>query len=395
MNTTRRQALKTGLLSIGGLTLIPHMGHSETWRKPVALDSSGRALYSPFFKEYLDDSPLVLSEEILAKLNANENPYGPSPKAVEAHKKGASQGNRYAWRELFELIDMIAAKEGVDPEQIMMGPGSSDILEKTGILLFLEGGNIVSADPSYMSMINVAKAVGADWKGVPLKSDWSHDLDAMEAAIDKKTKLVYICNPNNPTGSITDTKALKSFCERVSKKVPVFVDEAYLDFLDDAASKSMVSLIDEGHNIIVARTFSKIHGMAGLRIGYMVSNKKTVKSFQQITRGGMGISYPSVMSALASLKDQEFLKESKKLNNGVRAYVTEELKTMGFDPIPSYTSFIIFPIEMEGKKFLEKMRNQKVAVRAFDIKNKNWCRVSMGTKEEMDIFLSALGTVTA
>ena len=244
-------------------------------------------------------------------------------------------------------------------------------------------------------MINVAKSVGAEWKGVPLKKDWSHDLDAMEAAIDSDTKLVYICNPNNPTGSITDTNKLKDFCARVSKKVPVFVDEAYLDFLDDAASKSMVSLISDENNIIVARTFSKIHGMAGLRIGYMVSNEKTVKNFQQITRGGMGISYPSVMSALASMNDTEFLEKSKKLNNETREYVCEELGKMGFDFIKSYTSFVIFPIALEGKEFLKKMRDQKVAVRAFEIQNKNWCRVSMGTKEEMDVFLKALKTVTA
>lgn len=395
MNTTRRQALKTGILSIGGLTLVPQLGYSETWKKPVHIDSSGKALYSPFFKEYLGESQLVVPDEILAKLNANENPYGPSPKALEAHRSGAEKGNRYAWRELFELIDQIADKEGVKPEQIMMGPGSSDILEKTGVLLFLNGGNIVSADPSYMSMINVAKSVGATWKGVPLKDDWSHDLAAMEAAVDKDTKLVYICNPNNPTGSITDTTALKDFCSRVSKKVPVFVDEAYLDFLDDAASKSMVSLINEENNIIVARTFSKIHGMAGLRIGYMVSNEKTVKDFQEITRGGMGISYPSVMSALASMKDKEFIQKSKKLNNTTREYVCNELGKLGFDFVKSYTSFVIFPIEMDGDQFLKKMRSQKVAIRAFEIQNKNWCRVSMGTKEEMDIFLNALKTVTA
>ena len=395
MNPTRRHVLKTGLLSIGGLTLAPHLSFSETWKSEVMLDELGNALYSPFFKEFLSESQLIAPEDIIAKLNANENPYGPSPKAVQAHQTGASKGNRYAWKELFELIDLLSAKEGVKSEQIMMGPGSSDILEKTGILLFLEGGNIVSADPSYMSMINVAKAVGASWKGVPLKDDWSHDLKAMEAAIDKETKLVYICNPNNPTGSITKTEELKDFCSRVSKKVPVFVDEAYLDFLDDASDKSMVSLISDESNIIVARTFSKIHGMAGLRVGYMVANEKTIKGFQKITRGGMGISYPSVMSALASLKDEVFIEKSKKLNNETREYVCKKLGKMGFDYVKSYTSFVIFPIEMDGKKFLEKMRKQKVAVRAFEIQNKNWCRVSMGTKKEMDLFLDALKMVTA
>ncbi|MEM0941801.1 MAG: histidinol-phosphate transaminase [Bacteroidota bacterium] len=393
MKKTRRQALKTGLLSIGGLTLAPHLSFSESWKSPVSLDNYGNAWYSPFFKEFIDESLIKNPDGILAKLNANENPYGPSPKSIEANKTGAGKGNRYAWRELFQLINKIADKEEVKPENIMMGPGSSDILEKTGILLFVEGGNIVSADPSYMSMINVAKAVGAKWKAIPLKKDWSHDLDAMEAAIDKNTKLVYVCNPNNPTGSITPTAELKDFCSRVSKKVPVFIDEAYLDFMDNPASKSMVSLVNEGKNVMIARTFSKIHGMAGMRVGYMVAKEKTIKEFQEITRGGMGISYPSVMSAIASMDDVEFLEKSKKLNNEVREYVSAELNTMGFDCIKSHTSFVIFPIEMDGKKFLEQMRSQNVAVRAFEIQKKNWCRVSMGTREEMNLFLDAIQTV--
>ena len=175
--------------------------------------------------------------------------------------------------------------------------------------------------------------------------------------------------------------------------MPVFVDEAYLDFLDDADKKSMVSLIKEGKNVIIARTFSKIHGMAGLRIGYMVAKKETVSAFQEITRGGMGISYPSVMAALASMDDSAFVEKSKNLNNEVRDYVSEELGKMGFDYIKSFTSFIIFPIEMEGKAFLKKMKDQQVAVRAFEIQDKNWCRVSMGTKDEMDLFLNAIKTV--
>jgi histidinol-phosphate aminotransferase len=392
MKSSRRQLLKTGLLSVGGLTLVPHLGISESWRSKPAMDASGNALYSPFFKEYID-KPFADPKALLAKLNANENPHGPSPKAVKALQEGAVKGNRYAWQELFGLTNKIAAKEGVDAKNIMMGPGSSDLLEKTGVVLFLEGGNIVSADPAYMSMIRVAEATGASWKGVPLKKDWSHDLDAMEKAIDTNTKLVYICNPNNPTGSLTDAKKLKDFCRRVSDRVPVFVDEAYLEFLEEDERNSMVSLVAEGKNVIVARTFSKVHGMAGLRVGYVVAQEETLNQIQSITRAGMGISYPSIMAASASLDDVEFQTKSRNLNNEARTYVCNELEKMGFDYIPSYTSFVLFPIEMEGKSFLEKMRLQQVGVRAFDIMDRNWCRVSIGTMDEMKLFVSALGTV--
>ncbi|MEQ9298047.1 MAG: histidinol-phosphate transaminase [Cyclobacteriaceae bacterium] len=392
MKTSRRQLLKTGLLTVGGLTVAPHLSISESWRSKPVFDAAGNALYSPFFKEYID-KPFEEPEMILAKLNANENPHGPAPSAVKAMQDGAVKGNRYAWRELFDLMDKIADKEGVTSKNVMMGPGSSDLLEKTGLVLFMDGGNIVSADPAYMSMIRVAEATGASWKGIPLKKDWSHDLDAMEKAIDKDTKLVYICNPNNPTGSLTAAKELEDFCRRVSDRVPVFVDEAYLEFLEEGERKSMVSLVAEGKNVIVARTFSKVHGMAGIRVGYVVAQEETLNQIQAITRAGMGITYPSIMAAMASLDDVDFQTKSRKLNAEARAYVCDELDKMGFDYIPSSTSFVLFPIEMEGKAFLEKMRQQQVAVRAFDIMDRNWCRVSMGTMEEMKLFVGALGTV--
>jgi histidinol-phosphate aminotransferase len=388
----RRDWLKTGMLTAGGITLLPYLGYGEISKAPLRMDYQGNALYSPFFKEFVPDS-FPDAGTLLAKLNANENPYGPSPKAMAALKEMAHMGNRYAWGELFDLMDKIAGEEGVKAENIMMGPGSSDLLEKTAMVFFSEGGNVVSADPSYMSLIQVAEATGATWKPVPLKEDWSHDLKAMEAAIDADTKLVYICNPNNPTGSMTDAAELLDFCSRVSEKVPVFVDEAYLGFLEDGAKQSMVSLIGQGKNVIIARTFSKIHGMAGLRVGYIVALPATLDKLQKITRGGMGIAYTSIFAAMSSMDDVEFQLKSRELNAGAREYVYSNLTEMGITYVPSSTSFILFPIEMEGKLFLEKMTARKVGVRAFDIMGKNWCRVSMGTMEEMKIFTAALKEV--
>ncbi|MBQ4913212.1 histidinol-phosphate aminotransferase family protein [Maribacter sp. MMG018] len=390
----RRDWIRTGLLTAGGITLLPHLGIAETAKASIPLDRNGNALYSPLFKEYLPEK-FPDESKLLAKLNANENPYGPSPKAIDALKNVATKGNRYAWKELFALIDKIAIKEGVEAKNIMMGPGSSDLLEKTAMVLFMDGGNVVSADPSYMSLIRVAEATGASWKPVPLKEDWSHDLKGMEAAIDKDTKLVYICNPNNPTGSITDTKELLDFCSRVSEKVPVFVDEAYLDFLEDGTKQSMVGLINEGKNVIIARTFSKIHGMAGLRVGYIVAQETTLNKIQKITRGGMGIAYTSIYAALASMDDPDFQNSSRSKNAESREYVYKSLKQLGYDYVTSYTSFIIFPIEMEGQLFLKKMTEKKVGVRAFEFMGKNWCRVSMGTMDEMKIFTAALTDVLA
>ncbi len=398
MKTTvnRRDWLKRGALTAAGVVAAPYLSYGGAFPlQPITLDSQGNVPYTPFFKEYLPNAVAEEPVKLLAKLNANENPYGPSPMAVSAMQKYSPKGNRYAWKELFSLIEKIAVDEGVTADNIMMGPGSSDLLEKTAMVFFKDGGNIVSADPAYMSLIKVAQATGATWKPVKLKEDWSHDLAGMEAAIDADTKLVYICNPNNPTGSMTDHEELIDFCSRVSEKVPIFVDEAYLGFLDDAAKKSMVSLINKGKNVMIARTFSKIQGMAGLRVGYMVAQPETLGVIQKITRGGMGISLPSVYAAMASMEDVAFKNKSRKLNKECREYVYKELKRMGFDYVPSYTSFIIFPIEMEGKAFLEKMTAKKVGVRAFEIYDKNWCRVSMGTMEEMKLFTAALEEVLA
>ncbi|MEM7485632.1 MAG: histidinol-phosphate transaminase [Bacteroidota bacterium] len=388
----RRNWIKTGVLTAGGVLAAPYLGFSKNSELPLQLDANGDAIYSPFFKEYL---PKNLREfpVLAAKLNANENPYGPSPMALEALKNSAAGGNRYAWKELFQLMDKIAEFEGVERKNVMMGPGSSDLLEKTAMVLFMNGGNVVSADPAYMSLIRVAEAAGGTWKPVPLKDDWSHDLDAMEKAIDAETKLVYICNPNNPTGTITQHKDLVDFCARVSEKVPVFIDEAYLGFLDDGMKKSMVSLISEGKDVIIARTFSKIHGMAGLRVGYAIAQEERLNKLQKITRAGMGISYPSVFAAMGAMDDTKFLNSSRKLNAECREYVYQSLDQMGFEYVPSYTSFMIFPIEMEGKAFLEKMTDLKVGVRAFNFMGKDWCRVSMGTMEEMKLFTQALGKV--
>lgn len=387
----RRSLLKKGLFTLGGVALAPHLTMGAFGNAPQLIDGQGRFYYSPMVREHVifPAEPAVIK----AKLNANENPYGPPIAARKAVADSVYLGNRYAWKEMFELVNKIAEKEGVTEKHIMMGPGSSDLLEKTALVMFMKGGNVVSADPCYMSLIKVAESTGATWKAVPCKEDWSHDLDAMEAAIDENTKLVYICNPNNPTGAVTSAAELRDFCKRVSKKVPVFVDEAYMELVEGGATESVVDLVAEGYDVMVARTFSKIMGMAGLRIGYMAALPETLDKIQAITRGGMGISYTSVFAAMAAMDDAEFQDMTRKKNTAVKTYVCDELTKMGFEYIPSYTNFLIFPIKWDGKEYLKKMSDKGVAVRSFDIMDKTWCRVSMGTMDEMKLFVSSLKSI--
>ncbi|WP_159022319.1 histidinol-phosphate transaminase [Formosa sp. L2A11] len=388
---SRRNWLKRGSLTMAGLALMP----TEIWAKSVEIAQQKNATFifdtSNTFNEFTP--PIIDETKIKARLLANENPYGPPPLAAKAFQDEVFTGNRYAWETLNTLIEDIAKKEGVATDNILMAPGSSDILEKVAMVFFQEGGDVISADPSYMSLINVSKAVGGKWKSYKLLADSQHDLPAMEAAINGDTKLVYICNPNNPTGTITDAKELKAFCSRVSEKVPVFVDEAYIDLSDNGLKDSMVDLVNQGKNVMIARTFSKIHGMAGLRIGYLVAQPETLKRLNDITRGGMGITGPSIMAATTSLKGKEFLDMSKSKIAEARDYTKKHLDKKGLSYLPSQTNFIIFEISTEGKQFLKKMFDQGVGVKAFNFWDKNWCRVSIGTMDEMKLFTEALDQV--
>lgn len=382
----RRKWLRNASLLGAGLASAPSL---------IAKTETGQSWYSGVrsWEHSLAFSPQT--EGLNARLLANENPYGPSPLAKLAIMESVGMGNRYGHGDAAKLIDCLAEKEGVDKDQIMLGPGSTDILEKTAIVLFKNGGNVVSADPAYLSLIKTAQSFGASWRSVPCNADWSHDLEGMKKAINADTRLVYICNPNNPTGAITDSQALYNFCNEVADQVPVFVDEAYLEFLPPAEQKSMVDLVQKGKNLIIARTFSKIHGMAGLRLGYGVAQPEILEKISSMVRTTMGLNITSLRGGMASLNDESFLTNCRKWNAEVREYTTEKLVAMGYKPIPSHTSFILFPLESptEGPVFLQKMFDHGIGVRFFEIHGKPYCRVSMGTMEETNLFLNGLKKV--
>ncbi len=331
--------------------------------------------------------------QLKARLLANENPFGPSKKAIAAIADAASKGNRYVYNSAVEIMEVLAKKEGVNPNQVLVAAGSTDILEKTAFALCMKGGNVISADPSYLSLVKTAQAIGATWKNIPLRADYAHDLDAMEKAIDGNTKLIYICNPNNPTGTMTPAAEIKAFIKKVNSRVPIFIDEAYMELLDDPDAGTAVGTISEGYDVIIARTFSKIHGMAGLRVGYMVAKPERVKLIQDLVRTEMGLSVTSVAGAQASLKDiafQEYSRKNIKIN---REYVFEELKNMGFSPIPSVANFILFPIDMPSKDLVEKMMEKSVGIRGYEIAGKSYGRVSIGTMDELKLFVKVLSAI--
>lgn len=331
--------------------------------------------------------------QLKARLLANENPWGPSKKAIAAIAESASKGNRYVYNSAMEMMETLAKKEGVTSKHVLVAAGSTDILEKTAFALCMKGGNVVSADPSYLSLVKTAQAIGATWKNIPLKADYAHDLDKMYAAIDDNTKLVYICNPNNPTGTMTPASEIRAFIKKVNSRVPIFIDEAYMELLDNPDAETAVGTINEGYDVIIARTFSKIHGMAGLRVGYMVAKPERVEQIQKLVRTEMGLSVTSVSGAMASLKDMSFQEFTRKNNKANREYVFAELSKMGFNPIPSVTNFILFPIQMPSKELVDKLVERSVGIRGYEIDGKQYGRVSIGTMDELKLFVKSIGAV--
>jgi len=385
----RRKLLKTGALLAGGISLIPGLSFlDKATAGPVATPLS--------FETMETDASAILSAppDIKARLSANENPFGPSPKAKKAIQDAIDGSFRYPFMHFSDLTAKIAAFEGIDKEQVMLASGSSPLLKAAGMYYSKDGGNIVVGDPSYDDLIRTAVSFKEQIKKVPLTSDYKLDLDAMEKAVDADTKLVYICNPNNPTATVVDTAKLKSFCERVSKKTMLFIDEAYIDYLEDPQSVTMIDAVKKGQNIIVARTFSKLYGFAGLRVGYIIGQPDTLKTLGMYTEGAFSISAPSLQAAIASYQDQEFLQGAKVKTLASRQFLYDTLKKEGYEYIPSSANFVMFPIKMDGQKFNQEMMKRGVSLRFWKFNNKDWCRVSIGTMDEMTAFAAAFKEIS-
>ncbi|MEM7368461.1 MAG: histidinol-phosphate transaminase [Bacteroidota bacterium] len=383
---SRRKWLKSTALLTGGLISAPAVS-------PLLAGPT-----SPIIPPSIYERNLKFPEDmerIRVRLLANENAFGPSPMVMEAVRSSVEMGNRYGWDQAQQLTERIAQKEGVPTSHVLLGPGSSYLLEMTAIAHCQTKGNIVAADPTFMSLIRTAMAVGAKWELVPLTSDYAHDLTKMQAAVNNKTRLVYICNPNNPTGTLTPQRSLWDFCKTVSATTPVFVDEAYIEYIsNDGMSQSMLPLVREGNDVIIARTFSKIRAMAGLRVGYIIAQPHRIKMIQDMVRPTMTLSVSSIMAAMASLDDDEFIYRSLGATTEARSVTESGLQELNLTAIPSVTNFMMFPIKMEGEIFIRLMAKKGVGVRLFQLDGKPWCRVSVGTIEDMQAFLKATREVT-
>lgn len=382
-NMNRRKWLRSGALLTGGLSLIP-----GAWNKLSAFapDANSEAINTCNTDRHI---AMNAPPELKARLFANENPFGPGDRAKKALSDALAISYMYPFMNVRELGNKICATEGITELNLMMAAGSSPIILAAAMHFAKGGGNLITGETSYDDLPGKFKRFGGTVINVPLTADYKLDLDAMEKKIDGNTALIYICNPNNPTATVLDADKLRSFCQRVSAKVPIFVDEAYIDYLDDPKGQSMIDCVRKGSNLMVARTFSKLHGFAGLRVGYGIGLPNLVDKLDQYTAGDMCISATSASAALASYDDAEYLKSALQKTNASKEFLYSVLKQEGYEYIPSAANFVMFPLKMEGNRFTQEMMKRGVGIRNWRLNGKDWCRVSIGRMEEMKAFAEA------
>ncbi len=334
-----------------------------------------------------------LGEGGIVRLSANENPYGPSSRAFQAITDSFGLACRYPDEHNNVLIDKLAKLNGVNHDQILLGDGSGEILKLCAeTFTGPQNGKLVAADPTFEAILNNASANGAEVVKVPLTSSFQHDLPKMLDSA--KAGLIYVCNPNNPTASITPKDELRDFIATTPPQTMILVDEAYFHYADSPDYESVIALVKDHPNLIVSRTFSKIYGMAGLRCGYCVAQKEAI---DRLRRNQMwdSVNCMALAAATASLDDLDHVPNGQRLNREAKTFVTSELDKMGYKQIPSQANFIMFDCKRPVTPLIQAMKQRKVHVGRLFPTLPNYMRLTIGKKTEMESFVSAFKQVTA
>lgn len=324
--------------------------------------------------------------DYMVRLSANENPYGPSRVALKAINANMRLANRYSG-DTRPLAELLADMNGVTTDNIVVGTGSREILSVAGMIASQNKGSIVCADPTYQDLLRFAERLGAEIIRVPVNESLSADLDAMRAAVRDDTDMVYLVNPNNPIPSVIEKGAMREFVLEMSRDHLVFVDEAYHEYVEDPDYESMIGLIAEGHNnIIVSRTASKIHGLAGMRIGFGYAHPDLIERMEALKTGGTNVL--AVEAAYASYQDPAWPKFVLQKNRESRKIVQDMCEELGLRYIKSNANFTFIQTGMENKFVQDKMHEYGVLTgRDFPPYHTSWTRVSMSKPEEMQYFV--------
>ncbi len=314
----------------------------------------------------------------IIKLASNENPLGPSPKAVEAMKIALDKAHLYPDGGGYKLRTAIADKFDLDRNNVILGNGSNEIIELVGHGFLQAGDDIIAAEHAFVVYKLMATLFGANTIEVP-DPGFVHDLDAMAAAITPKTRELFIANPNNPTGTLVDEEAIARFMDKVPEHVIVIFDEAYYEFLSDAPNT--LKYVKEGRNVVVMRTFSKIQGLASLRIGYGLGPTHLLEVLQKC-RQPFNANAIAQAGALAGLEDQQHQEKTRLMTDEGRAYLEQSFADMELEYVPSKANFVLVKVG-DGDAVFQAMLNEGIIIRAMrSYKLPDWIRVSVGTMEQ-------------
>src|SRR5436309_896998 len=327
----------------------------------------------------------------IIKLASNENPLGPSPKAIQAMRAALDNAHLYPDGSGSYLCKAIAAKLGLAPENIILGNGSNEALEFLGHA-FLDAereDEVIASEYAFVVYKLIATSFGARMIEVP-SPDYQQDLKGMLEAVTPRTRLIFIPNPNNPTGTLISQREIDSFMSRVPAKVMVVFDEAYFEFLDDPPDT--LRFVREGRNLIVLRTFSKIHGLAGLRIGYAVARPDVIEVLHK-TRQPFNVNSVAQAGALAALNDHAHLRETKRVIDEGRVYLQKQFSVMQIPFVPAVANFVMLNVG-DGCAVFEKLLRRKIIVRPLKGYGlTEWVRISVGTMEQNKKLMAALGDI--
>ena len=350
----------------------------------------------------------------VVRLSSNENPYGPSAMALKAMTEAFELAWRYPDEHAETLIDSLAKLNGVNSDQILLGDGSGEILKVcasafTGpmtndrrpvelarptrgpALTFVPGrGRMIVADPTFEAILNHARINRAEVLKVPLTKTFAHDLAKMSAAA--REGLIYICNPNNPTASITPKNELREFIRNTPKSTMILVDEAYHHYADSPDYDSVIPMVKDHPNLMVARTFSKIYGMAGLRLGYCVAQAATMKRMRPHQTWD-SVNIMALAAAIASLNDPEQVPNGRRLNAQTKQFVLDEVGKLGYQNIPSQANFVMIDVKRPVQPLISGLRERNVQVGRLFPALPTHMRVTIGKRSEMETFMTAFRDV--
>ncbi len=365
----RRQLLKQSAFAIAAFSFSRELFAKDAVNQP-ALNGSNATLNN------------------MIRLGSNENPHGPSPLAKQAMVDAIHISNRYQWDMNGNLRTEIGKMTGHTKDHVALGAGSSELLGVVSLWAAYKKGNVVASEPTFKLWMPAARRMGLPTKLVPLTASKHNDLNGLMNAMDEQTRMVYLCNPNNPTGTVSPTSELENFIDKVANNTIVLLDEAYTDYYD---VPSMSNLIDRYPNLVIAKTFSKTFGMAGARVGYILAHPTTIKQLNEFQAwANAGPSAVSMQGALAAIKDKDFVAHCKKENIKAKAVLYKGFEDLGIAHIKSFTSFVYFNTVTYKKDIPALLlANNITGARPFE-QNSTWLRISIGTVAEMEKVVAVL-----